>query len=190
MESTAAAAAPPQTRRRPLRRVEYERLVELGVFGEERLELIEGELVPMSPQGSKHAFIIELLNDLLATAVRPRARVRVQSSFAASDTSMPEPDLAVVARESHRAAHPDEAFLVIEVSSSSLRDDLEWKVPLYARANVQELWVIDVEGEQVLVHTDAVAGRWRHVEQVGREGLLSPRAFPDVSLAVTALFEG
>lgn len=104
MESTAAAAAPLQARRRPLRRVEYERLVELGVFGEERLELIEGELVPMvpmSPQGSKHAFITELLNDLLATlatAVRPRARVRVQSSFAASDTSMPEPDLAVVAR--------------------------------------------------------------------------------------------
>jgi Uma2 family endonuclease len=61
----------------------------------------------------------------------------------------------LVARESHRAAHPDEAFLLIEVSSTSLRDDLEWKVPLYARAEVQELWVVDVEGEQVLVHTDS-----------------------------------
>jgi Uma2 family endonuclease len=193
MQSLQSAASPTASQapsRRPLLRKEYERLVELGTFGEEKLELIEGEIVRMSPQGVPHAFAIELLTERLFAALGGRARVRVQLPFAAGDSSLPEPDLAVIAPDGPRKAHPDEALLIIEVAQTSLDYDLEVKVPLYARSKVAELWVVDVEGQQVIVHTNARGGRWSRVETLGRGAQLVPGAFPDVSVPVDALFEG
>lgn len=83
-------------RLRPLRRVEYDRLVEMGAFEGQRVELLYGMVVAMSPHGPPHDSSIEELNELLVRALAGRARVRIQFAFAASDGSEPEPDVAVV----------------------------------------------------------------------------------------------
>src|SRR5688572_1840129 len=108
---------------RPLRRREYEKLAELGLFEGERIELIEGAIVRMSPHGPAHDSTIDRLTELLVIALRGRARVRVQGAFAASDDSEPEPDVAVIPPRDYDDAHPTEAWLIIEVADTSLAKD-------------------------------------------------------------------
>jgi Uma2 family endonuclease len=139
-------------RPRPLRRVEYDLLVEHGRFAEERVELLEGVIVEMSPQGPAHANVVERLTRFLVLALQGRAVVRPQSAFAASDSSEPEPDLAVV--EPGRGLtdpHPREAFLIVEVADSSLLKDRGLKSSLYARAGVPEYWIVDLRSREIEV---------------------------------------
>src|SRR5258705_7967248 len=117
---------------RPLRRVEYDKLVELGVFEGERIELLEGRLVYMTPPGPPHASTVDKLMELFFRGLGDRARIRVQSPFAALETSEPQPDLAIVPRADYEREHPSRADLVIEVSDSSLRYDRGPKLPVYA----------------------------------------------------------
>lgn len=145
-----AALAP--ERPRPLRRAEYEHLVEAGAFTDERIELLEGVLVSMSPQGTEHADIVRRLTMLFVRLVGDRALVSVQCPFAASDDSEPEPDLALVPHGNYRGAHPTRAFLIVEVAESSLRKDASIKADLYARSRVDEYWVVDLNARSVLVH--------------------------------------
>ena len=108
---------------RPLRRVEYDKLVALGVFEHERVELLEGELVAMSPIGAPHHFAVTALTELLVLALHGRAWVRAQMSFAAHELSEPEPDLAIVPRVDYHAEQPGQALTIIEVAESSLAYD-------------------------------------------------------------------
>src|SRR3954468_3813768 len=108
---------------RPLRRVEYDQLVALGAFENERIELLEGALVAMSPIGPPHNSAVQKLNELLVLALHGRAAVRCQSSFAAHELSEPEPDFAVVPRADYDTDHPSQAYLIIEVAESSLATD-------------------------------------------------------------------
>lgn len=108
---------------RLLTRAEYERLIETGLFEDERVELLEGVLIRMSPHRPEHDSAIEYLTELLVRQLAQRARVRVRSGYAASDSSQPEPDLAVVPTGNYGAAHPSEALLIIEVAKSSLAKD-------------------------------------------------------------------
>jgi len=173
-------------RLRPLRRVEYDRLVEDGFFDEdEKIELLEGVIVQMTPQGLGHAASIEELTHLLVLALNTRARVRVQLPFAASAISEPEPDLAVVPPSEPRRSHPERAFLLIEVADSSLNKDRRVKTRIYATAGVPEYWVVDVSGRSIEVRTDPGEGSYRQV-RVARPGeSIRLQAFPDVELAVS-----
>ena len=81
---------------RPLLREEYDRLVDMGAFKDEKVELLDGTIYYMSPQGEPHAWAVTLLGETLVTALKGRARVRVQMPITASETSAPEPDLALV----------------------------------------------------------------------------------------------
>src|SRR5262245_32807164 len=126
----------PASSLRPLRRAEYDRLVELGAFAEERIELLYGQLVQMSPQGTRHAYVIGQLNQILVPLLLKRALVRVQMPLAASDISEPEPDLALVEPRAHLSDHPQSAFLVVEVAGDSLQKDRVVKARLYAESGV------------------------------------------------------
>ncbi len=99
----------PTERFRPLRRVEYDKLIELGAFQDEKIELLEGVLVRMSPIGPPHSSAVQKLNAILTPTLAARAAVRIQSPFAALDLSEPEPDVAVVPAGSYDQAHPDKA---------------------------------------------------------------------------------
>lgn len=173
-------------RLRPLRRVEYDRLVEDGFFDEdEKVELLDGVIVEMTPQGLGHAASIEELTHLLVLALATRARVRVQLPFAASDISEPEPDIAVVPPADPRRSHPGQAFLLIEVADSSLGKDRRVKTRIYAQAGVPEYWIVDVSGRTIEVRTDPGDGSYRQVRVAGQGDTIRLQAFPDVEIAVS-----
>jgi Uma2 family endonuclease len=177
-------------RQRPLRREEYDRLVEQGCFEDERVELLHGVLITMSPQGPRHATVIENLTMLLVPAVLGRARVRVQSPLAASDDSEPEPDLIVVAPGPRPHGHPHTALLVVEVAETSLAKDRQIKAGIYATCGVPEYWVVNLPEDCVEVHTGIETGSGhgaysRH-RRAGRGDTIALQAFPDITLSVDA----
>lgn len=171
---------------RPLRRAEYERLVELGFLGDERVELIHGALVEMSPQGARHAEVIRRLNRMLVRGVGDRAIVQVQAPLAVSEESEPEPDVAVLAPGDYSRSHPRTALLVVEVAESSARKDRLVKSDLYAAAGIPEYWLVDLEGEAVEVRTDPVQGRYTRLT-THTSGTLRPAQLPDIAVAVSDL---
>jgi Uma2 family endonuclease len=168
---------------------EFHRMVEAGVFPEDlRLELVEGDLVEMSPIGPKHAAIVRRLTALFAPlAARGEALLSVQNPLVAG-TSELYPDLALLRPDpgDYRFRHPEgkDALLVVEVADTTLRYDLGTKLPLYARAGVPEVWVVDLEGGRVLVHRKPQGEAYGEVEALGPGEVLE---FMGVAVPVEAL---
>lgn len=174
---------------RPLRRVEYDQMIETGIIGEdERLELLYGFLVAKEPQGAPHAGGAQRLMKLLILSLRDRAEVRAHSPLAVSDFSEPEPDIAIVKSGDHRRAHPETALLVVEFSQSSLKIDRGPKAALYATALVSEYWVINLVERLVEVHDEPSGGAYRRKRTFGPGEHLSIQAFPDIVVGVNELF--
>lgn len=171
---------------RPLRRAEYDALVELGYFDDERIELLRGMLVQMSPRGGRHARATMLVTRRLTLLLGEGFEVRPQAPLAVSDDSEPEPDIAVVPAGASTDEHPQTALLVVEVAESSLRRDRDLKAPLYAQAGVVEYWIVDLTTNTVQVHTDPAPNGYRRVEVVGAGARLRPLALP--ALEVDELF--
>ncbi|HEX7157047.1 MAG TPA: Uma2 family endonuclease [Burkholderiaceae bacterium] len=171
---------------------EYHQLATAGVLDEDdRVELIEGRLVAMSPIGSRHAGTVTLLVRLLSRAVGDRAWVWVGNPVALSDLSEPQPDLALLKPrpDPYIEALPQAAdvLLLIEVADSSLRFDRAVKVPLYARHGIAEYWLIDVERRRVTVFSDPGEQGYR-VEAEVVEGVLSAKLLPEARVRLDELF--
>jgi Uma2 family endonuclease len=169
---------------RLLKRAEYDRLVDLGMFAGERVELLYGVVVQMSPHGPAHDAAVEELTELLVKALAGRARVRIQSAFAASDGSEPEPDVAVVPKRDHHEAHPTEAWLIVEVAQSSVKKDRVLKAQLYAESGVPEYWIVNVADGLIEVHCDIVGGAYTRVTPYRRGDAVALGRFPDVQIQV------
>ncbi|HYV47511.1 MAG TPA: Uma2 family endonuclease [Myxococcaceae bacterium] len=172
---------------RPLRRTEYDLMVVAGAFEGERVELLSGALVEMTPQGTGHSESVARLSRLLTRALPDQYVVRTHSPFAATDDSEPEPDLAVVPDENYSARHPSTAFLVVEVADSSRAKDLGPKARLYAAAGIPEYWLVDLVDDVVLVHLHPEGGRYASVEAHPAGEVLKPTALPQVEVAVARL---
>lgn len=172
-------------RARPLKREEYELLVEHGHFDDEHVELLEGVIVEMSPQGAVHANVVERLTRLLVLALSGRALVRTRSSFATGDASETEPDIAVV-RPARKLTdpHPSEAFLVVEVAQSSLAKDRGPKSRLYAHARIGEYWIVDLQSMEIEVRTQPGETDYEKRVTARMADVLHPTAFPDVAIRV------
>jgi Uma2 family endonuclease len=149
-----ASVIEPYVKTRRWRRVEYERLVDLGIFSGERLELLDGLLAVKEPQGSPHAAIVGQIGQVLASAFGSGWHARLHAPIALDDDSEPEPDVAVVAGEhrDYEGAHPSTAALVVEVADSSLRLDRRLKAGLYARAGLPEYWIVNLVAGVLEVH--------------------------------------
>jgi Uma2 family endonuclease len=139
---------------RPLLRTEYDELVETGALEGARVELLQGVLVEVTPQGVPHADVVTRLTRLLSPLFQQGYDLRVQLPLAAGPADEPEPDLAVVEHRDRRDAHPSTAALVVEVAHSSQRMDLGYKARLYASAGVPDYWVVDLAARRVLVHRE------------------------------------
>jgi len=136
---------------------EYLRLVETGVLGEDdRVELLEGVIVAMTPSDPRHATATMNVTFALARSIGGRAAVRTQCSFIASAWSVPEPDVAVVpgALNDYWDAHPSRALLIVEVADSSLKQDRLSKSRIYAAAGVSEYWIVNLRESVVEVMRD------------------------------------
>lgn len=151
---------------RPLRRTEYEHLVDLGHFEDEPIELLEGQLVEMSPEGAPHTWLIQELTRIFARGLADDLRVRIGHPWAADDISEPEPDLAVVPHGDYRTEHASTALVVIEVAHSSRAKDLGIKARIYGRAGVPAYWVMDLRASATHVHTEPYEHGYAHVERV------------------------
>ena len=174
---------------RPLRRTEYDQLVSSGVFAGERLELLRGRLLPMSPQGVAHMFVVRRLYQLLFLSLQGKATVLSQMPLAISGESEPEPDVCVVplSPDDYASAKPERALLVVEVADSTLLRDASVKAQLYAECGVPEYWMIDVKSRVARVHRGPVGGGWTSVNEHGTGATLSPQAFPDVAVPLDAI---
>jgi Uma2 family endonuclease len=167
---------------RPLRRIEYESLVERGLLADSRVELLLGTLVDMSPQGPLHAEVVRRLAEFFVRQLPTHVYTRVQSPLALADDSEPEPDIAVVPAGDYTKAHPDRALLIVEVADTSLQKDRGVKTALYATAGLPEFWLIDLADRSVEVHRQPTAGRYTNVERIDIGGSLAPAAFPAISI--------
>ena len=172
---------------RRLSRVEYDQLVDLGMFVDEPLELLRGVLVTMSPQGIPHRDMVAWLGRRLTLALGEAFLVRQHSPFAATEDSEPEPDLVVIRDEDRKREHPSIALLVVEVASSSLRRDRRIKTPIYAEAGVPEYWIVDIDGAAIEVLTDPDRGGYRSVQRLARGDVLRPSRLPGIEIAVADL---
>jgi Uma2 family endonuclease len=181
---------------RRLRRVEYDRLVDLGMFQGERLELLDGLLVVREPQKSPHASTVAHLGRVLEAAFGPGWHARLQAPLALDDDSEPEPDVAIVsgAPLDYFDAHPSTAALIVEVADSSLRLDRRFKAGLYARAGLSEYWIANLVDDVLEVHREPRPARraefgavYRSVEILRPPATVTPLAAPSVRIAVADL---
>lgn len=168
---------------RPMKRVEYDHLVAQGFLEDEKVELLFGQVVPMVPIDPAHIESVDIVHRTLMLRLVDRARVRCQAPFAATDDSEPEPDVYVVPEGDYWREHPARAFLVVEVSRSSLRRDRAKRL-LYAIAEVDEYWIVNHPERCVEVYRDRRDGVWQSLTMYQRGQTVSPLAFPDVAIAV------
>jgi Uma2 family endonuclease len=177
----------PQTTR-ALRREEYDRLVSMGVFEDERVELLEGVIVTMSPNDPEHASPVQLLTELLVPRLLGRAVVRIQLPILAARESEPEPDVVIAPLGDYRRAHPERAHCVIEVATSSVSKDRNIKAPLYAASGFREYWLVNVPEQVVEVFRDPGPEGYRERARCGVGETLRLQDFPDVELEIAKLF--
>jgi Uma2 family endonuclease len=148
---------------------EYHKMAEAGILHEDdRVELIEGEIINMTPIGSRHTACVKKLNRLFAELLGSEVIISVQDPLRLGDTSEPEPDIALLRPrpDFYAERHPsaDDTLLVVEVADTSLVYDREVKVPLYARAGLAEVWLVDLVQQQVLVHRNPTAQGYQEVQ--------------------------
>ena len=165
-------------------RAEYDRMAEIGLFEDERVELLYGVIVPMNPIGPPHASTVDLVTKAFFEAVGGRAWIRVQGSFAASDDSEPEPDLALYPPGPYRRVHPSEAWLIVEVADSSLAKDSGIKKRLYASCGVEEYWVVNLPARRVEVYSDPDGDTFRSQAEYKNGASIRLRHFPDIAIEV------
>ena len=179
------------------RRTEYDRLVELGIFMGEHLELLDGLLVVREPQGSSHMAVVTHIGQVLASAFGPGWHPRLQGPLALDDDSEPEPDVAIVAGLplDYVAAHPTTAPLIVEVADASLRLDRRFKTGLYARAGLPEYWIVNLVDRVLEVHREpvvdpnaALGALYRSVEILRAGATVTPLAAPAARIPVANLF--
>jgi Uma2 family endonuclease len=171
---------------RPFTRSEYAQMIELGLFQDERVELIRGVLVKMSPQAAPHASTVQKLNQLLMTRLQGRFTVRIQSPLALSDDTEPEPDVAVVALGDYEVEHPTTALLVIEVSDTTLRKDRR-KASVYASAGIGEYWIVNLGARTVEVYLSPDGDRYAETRTLRAGDTLRPTQLGDVSIAAAEI---
>jgi Uma2 family endonuclease len=168
---------------------EYHQMAEAGVFSEdERVELIDGEIIEMAAIGSRHASCVMRLNYLFSQRIGEQAIVNVQNPVHLSLSSEPQPDVALLRPRAdfYAQGHPQppDVFLIVEVADSSVGFDRELKAPLYARAGIPEMWLANLTDDHVDVYRHPHPSGYQEIRRVQRGQRLAPAAFPDVDLAV------
>jgi Uma2 family endonuclease len=181
-------------RARRFTREEYERMTAQGIFGpDERVELVEGEIVVMPAKGTRHTTVVGIIGDAAQAAFGAGYAVRVQDPLAIDPDGEPEPDVAVVVgrRDDYLDKHPTTAVLVVEVADTTLAHDRR-KAATYARAQVQDYWIANLVQGVLELHRDPVQGpdgKWSYanVKSFAAGATVRPLAAPNVEWKVSDL---
>jgi len=180
-------------------RAEYEHLVSLGLFEGEPIELIGGQLLVAEPQGAYHASAVTSVDYALRAILPPGWIVRLQAPVSLDDESEPEPDLVVVSGRpgDYRESHPTCPVLAVEVAESSLEFDRERKGSIYARAGIQDYWIVNLHDRALEVYRDPqpdtsgfYGWRYQSVTPLRPPARIAPLAFGAAQIAVADLLPG
>jgi Uma2 family endonuclease len=190
MNDEPAMSAQTETWPRPHRITvhDYYRMAEVGLLHpDDRTELIEGEIIDMPPIGSEHAAVVTLLTRRLISAVDDSVEVRVQLPVRFMPRSEPQPDFALVQHRAdvYRHGHPaaKDVVLLIEVSDSTLRFDLEVKARLYAAHRISEYWVIDLVNRRIVRHRGPGRAGYKQRDEIASGAVPLPTLGTEISLA-------
>ena len=171
---------------------EYDELIDTGFFtGKKRVELIEGELIEKMTQGDPHIGCINRLNRIFTRNLGDDFIVSIQNAIVVNPYSAPEPDVAILRfREDFYAsgkAKPEDVFLVVEVSDSTVRYDRQTKMPLYAAAGIEEAWLVNLPRKVLEVYRSPVGGKYGVVQKLGKTDSIAPLRFPDLQFSVSGI---
>jgi Uma2 family endonuclease len=159
--------------RRPFTTAEYRRLIEAGILTEDdRVELLDGEIIQITPIGPRHAACVDRLAEFLGGKIRKLAIVRVQNPIELSEYSEPQPDIALIRRRADFYAQghpvPEDVLIAVEVADTTVESDRKVKLPAYALAGIPEAWLVDLYNDRVEVHSRPAGGVYQEVRIVLR----------------------
>jgi len=172
---------------------EYHRMIQAEILTtDDMVELIEGQILQMSPQNPPHAATTQRTWKYLSRLLIDKADLRVQLPITLLPTSEPEPDIAVVRFDSrdYLDSHPtpDDIFLLLEVADNTLNKDCNQKARTYAKAKIADYWVLDVNRHQIYVFREPGNTNYQQKAILGENDTLSPLAFPEIEVEVKQLF--
>ncbi len=191
------ASALMDTRATPVQRRfnvdDYYRMAEIGIIGrDDRVELLDGQVVEMSPIGKTHGMGVDAFTMMMTEAVRGQAIVRIQGVVRLDTFNEPEPDVAVLRLplrkygEAHPA--PEDVFLIVEVGDSSRRFDKKVKLPMYAKFGIPEVWLVDLVKRHVEIHRSPDGNEYRDLTTLGPTDIASPEGFPEARIDLKEVF--
>jgi Uma2 family endonuclease len=171
---------------------EYYKMAHAGILTpEDRVELIDGEIIEMSPIGNRHLGCVNGANEAFSAAFRGKAVVSVQNPLRLNNYTEPEPDVVLLKprQDAYRRKRPvaEDALLVLEVADTTLAYDLKVKVPRYAAAGIPEVWIEDLENDVMLVFRDPEGNSYKTALTLTRDASISVQAFPVVIFKVSEL---
>jgi Uma2 family endonuclease len=171
---------------------DYYRMAEVGILTEsDRVELIEGEIVEMSPIGDRHLMSVTRANMIFARGLGDRVVVSVQNAAYMDRYNEPQPDVVLIRpREGFYGTgrpHPEDVVLLIEVSDSTLRFDRTVKLPIYARNGIREVWIVDLKTDAIHVHREPQGQTYASASTRKRGESVAPQSFPDFAIQVNDL---
>lgn len=166
----------------------YHQMIDAGILVDRRVELLDGVITELPPEKPPHANRVRKSQKLLERILGDRAEVRAAFPITLQ-TSEPQPDVAIVRDLDYENGHPTPAdiFWLLEVSNTSLKDDKERKRRLYAAANIQEYWILDLSHQCLIVYREPQSGDYQTQLTLQPSESISPLAFPDVTLQVEDL---
>lgn len=172
---------------------EFHKLAEVGILGEDdRVELLDGQIMILAPIGENHRTVVDLLAELLTDQRKGRYLVAAQNPVLVDDEDEPQPDLVLYDRAAiGRHPTPTDVFLIVEVSDTSLGYDQRSKIPVYASAGIKEVWIIDLGSYCIQTYRDPYTAdrRYATTETHDRTSLVSPLAFPDIRVRLNDLVQ-
>ena len=170
---------------------EYRKMAETGILTpEDRVELIGGEIIAMSPIGRKHAAAVNRLTNLFPQLLGNKVIVSVQNSIRLDNYSEPQPDIVLLKPSSDfyesKIPEAEDIYLLIEVADSTIKYDQEIKLPLYAESNINELWIVNLNNQTLEVYRQPQDKNY--LEQHKNVQSISPLAFPNITLTINDIF--
>ena len=169
---------------------EYHKMIEAGILSDRNIQLIDGELIEMSPEGVIHAAYGGTIADYLREILKGKAWIREAHPITINN-SEPEPDIAIVKlpKNKYFQNHPiaSDIFWLIEISDTTLNYDLNQKKLIYAAANIPEYWVVNIREKKLIVFTQPYNNDYLARSEL-TTGTIEPFSFPDVSISITQLF--
>ncbi|MBS3026306.1 MAG: Uma2 family endonuclease [Dolichospermum sp. DET50] len=168
---------------------QYHQMSEAGIFSEnDKVELINGEIIEMSPIGRRHTACVNRLNSVFSQLLGNKVIIAVQNPIILNNLSEPEPDIALLKHRAdfYESGHPQpqDIFLLIEVADSSLEYDRDVKIPLYATSGISEVWLVDIYEQVIIVYRYPSENGYSDIQTFSRGEKLSIQAFPEINLVV------